>query len=172
MDDKPRETQPDLFQEHGAVSQKTERFPSIIKTHKPILISTTLEQLLTASVVAILVLCGIFFLGVLRGKGLNKTEIQTMQIPPAAARPANRPLTVLTPPFTAKPYTIQLAMYRKKEYAEAEMGALKKMGFTSFLISGGGYYQVCIGQYASKEDAKKDLSRFASKYKDSYLRRR
>ena len=172
MDEKPREMQPDLFADQAVESKKTERFPALTKTHKPILVSTTLEQILTFSVLAILGLCGIFFLGVLRGKNLER--------PPAVAPPAapvqmpvvSAPPASVIAPATQKPYTIQLVTHRKKEFADAETVSLRKLGFVSFIIPSGEYFQVCAGQYASKEEAKKDLSRFASKYKDSYLRRR
>lgn len=181
MDEKSQESQPDLFQDFSAAAKKPERFPAIAKTQKPILISTTLEQLLTLSVVVILGLCGIFFLGVLRGKALNKPAApapapavsqRTLPVPPTAAPAPAVPKPAILASISQKPYTIQLVTHRKKEFAEAEMAALRKMGLVTFLIPSGGYFQVCVGQYASKEEAKKDLLRFSARYKDSYLRRR
>src|SRR6185436_9440850 len=96
--DKSRETQSELFEEFSSAPKKPERFPSIAKTHKPILVSTTLEQLLMASIVGILVLCGVFFLGVLRGKSLRPAA----SLPSAVVRPAAVPVRpVGTPPVAA-----------------------------------------------------------------------
>ena len=52
------------------------------------------------------------------------------------------------------------------------MNVLRAQGLYSFIIPSGEYFQVCAGQYASKEEAKKDVARFSAKYKDCFLRRR
>ena len=72
----------------------------------------------------------------------------------------------------ARPYSIQLVTYKKKEYAEKEMKTLRRSGFFSTIIPSGDYYQVCVGQYASNNEARRDLAYFRVKYKDCYLRRR
>ena len=183
-DDKPRETQQELFQEFSTTPKRTERFPTLTKTQKPILISTTLEQILMISIVLILVLCGVFFLGVLRGKSFKQAAKQTMApavtirpavpkvLAPLAQKPAASTTSTAAPAsLPEKPYTIQIVTHRKKEYAETEINAVRKLGFAGFMIPSGEYFQVCAGQYASKEEAKKDLAFFQSKYKDSFLRR-
>ncbi len=71
-----------------------------------------------------------------------------------------------------KPYTIQLCTYRGQALAEKEVALLRKKGYYSFIIPSGDYYQVCAGQYMTKEHAKKDLKVFGSAYKGSFLRRR
>ena len=187
MDDKQKETQHELFEEFSPAPKKAERFPSIAKTHKPILLSTTLEQLLMVSIMFILGLCGVFFLGVLRGKDLVVRLPQAPAVsapPPAAGRvsappaPSAQPSTVGIPgvthltPAAEKPYTIQLVTHRKKEFAEAEMAVVRRMGYVSFIIPSGEYFQVCAGQYATKEAAKKDLTVFLTRYKDCFLRHR
>ncbi len=178
-DDKSQETQHELFQEFSSTPKRLDRFPTLAKTQKPILISTTLEQMLMIGIVFILVLCGVFFLGVLRGKSLKQVTLSPSQ--PVARRSAPLPQPLLAkgvptvPPPTVvpeTPYTIQLVTHRKKEFAETEMNALQKKGFSSSIIPSGEYFQVCAGQYASKEEARKDLVFFQSKYKDSFLRRR
>lgn len=191
-DPKPRETQQELFEEFSDSPKKTERFQQISRSQKPILISTNTEQLIMTGILSILVLCAVFFLGVMRGKGLSAPILEPVSAPrpaqelslpapkktPLAQAPvresAAKPRAVATQPGTipSKPYTIQLVTHRKKDLAEAEMNALRGQGFYSFLIPSGEYFQVCAGQYASKEEAKKDLSRFAAKFKDCFLRRR
>ena len=189
-DNKSQETQQELFQQFSSAPKRLERFPALSKTQKPILVSTTLEQLLMAGIVFILVLCGVFFLGVLRGKSLREPQgvlihaarPEAVRVPqaspvprpalsevPAPSVPPAQPSAVSA---AVKPYTIQLVTYRKKEYAETELTALRKMGHTGFILQKGEYFQVYSGQYASKDEAKKDLSLFQSRYKDSFLTRR
>jgi cell division septation protein DedD len=142
---------------------------------------------------------GVFFLGVLRGKsliergnlGAERSELGASIGQPGAGAPVRSQLPALgprpnpTPPqkpavltallpasVTGKPYTIQLVTHRKKALAEAEVNAIRKKGLTSFIIPSGEYFQVCVGQYSSKEEASKDLAFFQSKHKDSFLRRR
>ncbi|HXV18735.1 MAG TPA: SPOR domain-containing protein [Candidatus Omnitrophota bacterium] len=79
-----------------------------------------------------------------------------------------------TPPAAdlTKPYTIQLVTFKKQDLADKEVAMLKKRGLFAFIIPSAGYFQVCAGQYASKDEARKDLKSLASRYKDCFLRRR
>lgn len=187
-DGKSRETQADFFGTPSAEPKKEDRFSQLARAQKPILFSTNTEQLLMAGILFILALCGVFFLGVIRGKSLP----QAVEKPPApvggsppVSAPPSRPVaaSVFTPPppveaarrvpeASLKPYTIQIVTHRKKELATAEMNSLRTQGLYSFIIPSGEYFQVCAGQYASKEEAKKDLDRFKAKHKDAFLRRR
>lgn len=190
----PQETQQELFDFSG-VPRRVERLPSIQKTHKPILISTSLEQLLFAAILAILAGCLVFFLGVLRGKSIAGPIARAVESPVVPApRPvpatAAVPATVETPAVRAqvaaprnevmsstardasKPYTIQLVTYKKGDLAEKEVAALRRSGYYASVIRKGEYYAVCVGQYSGMEEAKKDLKFFGVKYKDRFLRRR
>ena len=177
---KPRENQQELFSDFVAEPRRIERIPSIAKTQKPILISTTLEQILLAGLVSILVFCLVFFLGVLRGRSLAPARLAVAPPPVAAQIPRALPAPVMikktTPPPAAdngpKPYTIQVLTTKKKNYAENEAALLKKSGFSAWAMASGDYYVVCVGSYAGKGDARKDLASFAVRYKDSYLRRK
>ncbi len=195
-DKQPAETQQELFTQFSSAPKRPERFPALAKTQKPILLSTTLEQLLMAGIILILLLCAVFFLGVLRGKSLKPGPVETPSVerasaprtvpPPAPRRaaaaavvpaaPALPAATIPVRPASAvsadRPYTIQLVTYRKKEYAETELAAVRKMGFSGFVVQKGEYFLVYVGQYASKDEAKKDLAAFQGKYKDSFLTRR
>ncbi len=193
MTDEPKskETQSELFEQFSSTAApRADRFPNVSRTQKPILFSTNTEQLLMAGILFILALCGVFFLGVLRGKALSSgreespaavsqprpkavpvpavvaTPVQPSKAPPASAGP------VSAPEVSSKIYTIQIVTHRKKELAEAEMNGLRAKGFYSFIIPSKEYFQVCVGQFASKEEAKGDLDRFKAKFKDSYIRRR
>ncbi len=184
----PKETQQELFQEFSATPKKPDRFLFISRTQKPILFSTNTEQLLMGGILFIFALCGVFFLGVVRGKAIADRPLIEAPTPPPVVQ-VNK-VVAPTPPqavvkqvvrtqapaqavtIPSKPYSLQLVTHRKKEFAEAEMNALRAQGFYSFIIPSGEYFQVCAGQYASKDEAKRDLARFSSKYKDCFLRRR
>lgn len=199
-----KEKQQELFEEFSPSSPKrVERIPALAKSNNPILITTTTEQILLASIIGILILCAIFFLGVLRGKALKNsimgepavsrrvytpaptvlaptpqktTSAQRVIASPALAaisRPPSNPATQ-APDTTllSKPYTIQLVTHRGRMTAEAEVMSLQKAGHISFIIPSGEYYQVCVGQYTSKEEAKKQLRAFSARFKDSFVRRR
>lgn len=208
----PQENQQELFGSFSADSPRPERIASIAKTHKPILITTTIEQILLVTIVSILGLCFIFFLGVLRGKSLSSEEGASWSQPvvkpkpklvatPVLAASAVKPAPAINkakPPIPAvsttpsapaavsksvnsspaaaknanKPYTIQLVTTKKKAYADSEVDVLRKAGYYTMIIPSGEYYQVCVGFYANKAEAKKDLAFFNGKYRGCYLRRR
>lgn len=201
-DPKPQENQQELFAGFSPETKHPERMPSIAKTQKPILISTTLEQVLLVAILTILLLSFVFFLGVLRGQAIaGSPQFSVVQqaavskrplvspvgaSKPAAVRPAaqsasaaalldaqpKKTPSVINGKDLLKPYTIQVLTTKKKEYAENEVVLLKKSGFYGLIIPSGEYYQVCAGLYSNKEEAKRDLSFFSSKYKSCYLRRR
>ena len=183
-DPKQKETQQELFEEFSAEAKKPERFPQMARAQKPMLVSTNTEQLLMVGILSILLLCGVFFLGVMRGKALSRPILAPVskEFEPPPAEPVRKIVSKPAPgappaepaqtPTPSKPYTIQLVTHRKKEFAENEMNTLRTQGVYSFIIPSGEYFQVCAGLYASKEEAKKDLARFAAKFKDCFLRRR
>ena len=191
---KQEETQQELFRQFSEEPKKRERLPSLRKSPRPILINTSLEQVILLVIMLILTGCLVFFLGVIRGKALYRKSggvLTSRTAPPPPASPAvfSRQLATTRPPppvktspqtnapVTAaadlsKPYTIQLVTYKKRELAEREVSALRRAGYFAAIIPSGDYYQVCVGQYGAKEEAKKDLKAFGARYKDCFLRRR
>lgn len=169
---KSQETQQEFFQEFSGAARKSERFPSLPKSIKPILINTTLEQLILAGILSILVLCLVFFLGVLRGRALTPVQriVVTERMVPVQTTAAPAAMPVVNDP--SKPYTIQLVTYKKQDLAKRSIAELRKKGYHATVIPSGEYHQVCVGVYRSIEEAKNDLRLFASTYKDCYLRRR
>ncbi len=184
---KQEENQKEFFEEFSGETKRAERFPSIAKTQKPILISASAEHLVFAGILAVLVSCFMFFLGVMRGRNLvdqpvlsttfksNVKPSLTASPPaaPAAFAAAKQP-TVEAPLKSnlAKPYTIVLVTYKKQSLAEKEVAALKKRGQPAFISTSSDYFLVSTGQYANISDAKKDLIFFNSKYKGCFLKRR
>ena len=188
---KQEESQKELFQEFSGDIKKTDRFPALARSQKPVLVSTSVEQIVFCGILAILVLCFMFFLGVLRGKSLGNVQAPETK-PVSLARPQSS-LAVMTPlpappiavvPAATKavemtraadpsrPYTIVLVTYKKKTLAEKEVAALKSGGTSAFVASSGDYFIVCAGQYANIAEAKKDLKVFGARYKGCFLKRR
>lgn len=177
------ESQQELFREFSGEALRSERFPSIPKAQKPILLTTSTEQLILAGILLILSFCLVFFLGLLRGKALVQSPaVASAGLPPAtvqayrASAPAAAPKKTELPPASAvsaaKPYTIVLATYKKQAQAEREATALKRLNQPAFVTGSGEYFVVCVGHYANIAEAKKDLKFFGAKYKGAYLKRR
>ena len=178
MELQTQETQQELFRQFSEKPKKPERLPSLSRGPKPILLNTTAEQVLFWTILLILGLCLVFFLGVLRGRS---TSVPTTKVPVAIPAPkpsmpafAMASQNAPVPPLTVlsnKPYTIQLVTYKRQSLADEDVSKLKRQGHTAFIIPSGDYFQVCAGQYTNKEEAKKDLATFSIRYKDCFLRR-
>lgn len=190
---KSQDSQQDLFGWQGAGQVRKAPGPppgGLTQAQKPILVTTSLEQVLLVTIVAILAGCLIFFLGVLRGKSIGREGVRppvtaaaapaaaVVPAPAAAPRPAARQAAVVREPLAApqqpaavKAYTIQLVTYKKREWAEKEAAPFRAEGMYTAIVPAGEYFIVCVGQYGTKDEAKKDLKRLLTKYKDCYLRR-
>lgn len=220
MDTTTPENQQEFFPDFVKPSERKlePRAPGMGSAQKPLLLTTTIEQILFVSIVGILVLCAVYFLGILRGKAIASTQsavvlqqrpiarppttspVTNIPAAPAAVRrpsvnpiiiptasapavpAANRPVRVqglaaAAPAAVAAPipgqrlYSIQVVTHKKRTFAEGELAAITKAGFAGKIIESDGYFVVCVGQYVSKEDAKKDLAFLKSKYADCFLRR-
>ncbi len=201
-DPKPEQTQQEFFPEFTPGQPKgPERLAPFHRTPKPILVTTSVEQIVLAGILVILAGCLVFFLGVLRGRSIgHETTVplptapliapQRLAVPPPAKKPeAARQVPVFQtsptqPPAVkieartaqaadpTKPYTLQLITYKKRDLAEGEAGELRRRGFQAFVAPSGAYFLVCSGQYGSKEEAARDQQALRARYKDCFLRRR
>ena len=68
-------------------------------------------------------------------------------------------------------YTIQLASYKARKFADKEAEVLKKKGLTAFVLYKGDYVILCAGKFSDKEEARNSMSQLKTRYKDCYLRR-
>lgn len=69
-------------------------------------------------------------------------------------------------------YTIQLASYKTRGFAEREAQALKKEGLPPpVVLSKGGYAVLCVGNFSSKQAAQQLLSELKKRYQDCRIRR-
>lgn len=76
-----------------------------------------------------------------------------------------------TEDFVSPSYTIQLASYKTKTYAQKQAEILKKKGLLPLVLSKGNYTVLCVGRFSSKETARPLLSELKKQYRDCYLRR-
>lgn len=70
-----------------------------------------------------------------------------------------------------KPYTIQVVSYRTQTQADKEASQLMRQGFAVKVSPQGAYFVVCVGEYANRAEADKDLRALKKIYNDSYLRK-
>ena len=80
----------------------------------------------------------------------------------AAAAPAN----------TKGRFLIQLATFSQPALAEEEVRLLRKRGYQPFLITTGKFSAVCVGVYATRQEAARHLAAVQSSYHDSFVRQR
>ena len=72
-------------------------------------------------------------------------------------------------------YTIQVASFRKEEYAQKEVSMLKQKraykGFEIFVLPKGNWSIVCIGSFGKKSEANVLLGQLKKRYNDCLIRR-
>lgn len=71
----------------------------------------------------------------------------------------------------ASGYTIQLASYKTKGYAQKEADQLKRSGLSPIILSKGNYTILCVGNFPTQEKAQSLLSELSKRYKGCYTRR-
>lgn len=75
------------------------------------------------------------------------------------------------PPQEKTAFTVQLASYKTKSYAEKEAQALKKKGLIPLILTKGKYVVLCVGSFTNKENAQSLLTQLEKKYNDCRIRR-
>ena len=68
-------------------------------------------------------------------------------------------------------YTIQLASYTNRAYAQKEADALKKRGLKALIVSKGRYAVLCAGSFVDKENARASLLDLEKQYHGCFIRR-
>lgn len=102
--------------------------------------------------------------------GTAPAQTETKPAQPAAEAEVKKAIS--QPKVLSQKFTIQAVAYRSKKKAQDDMVILSKKGFSPFIVVGGDYYQVCAGEYASKEEAMKDYEKIRKLYKDCFIRKR
>lgn len=68
-------------------------------------------------------------------------------------------------------YTIQVATFRTKTYAEREADSLRKKGLSSLVLSKGSFIIVCVGNFPDQKQAQPLLTKLKKEYLGCYIRR-
>ncbi|OGX02998.1 MAG: hypothetical protein A3G87_05035 [Omnitrophica bacterium RIFCSPLOWO2_12_FULL_50_11] len=78
----------------------------------------------------------------------------------------------LADPNRKSEFTVQLVTYVGQADAVQEVDRLRSQGHESFVIPSGRYFQVCANYFASRSQAKSDLTGFqgSGRYPDAYVR--
>ena len=124
-----------------------------------------------------------FSLGVEKGKKNVATKMQLptqKQEAPVKIQPQkdkqiiiqNQPEQLAVRVDILKPnYTIQIASYQTKTYAQKEAELLRKKGFLPLVLPKGRYTIVCVGNFSNQNLAKSLLSELKKRYQDCFIRR-
>lgn len=70
----------------------------------------------------------------------------------------------------AKNYTVQLATYQTKTYAQKEAERLKKKGFSPIVMAKGVYIILCVGNFTDKTSAQSLIPKLGKQYKGCFVR--
>ena len=99
--------------------------------------------------------------------------LQAKQFQPLPIVNANAALLqdVKKPVELGNSYTIQLASYKSRSFAQKEAELLKKRGLVPLVIPKGNYTILCVGKFPSKETAQSLLVQLTKKYQGCHLRR-
>lgn len=121
-----------------------------------------------------------FSLGVEKGKKItmlkSNSSLDTAtqkQISPSPEIPTAQQVLTTQPEVTTQPknYTIQIATYQTKTYAQKEAETLKRKGLVALVLSKGEYTVVCVGSFSNRDAAKSLLPELKKRYRDCFIRR-
>jgi septal ring-binding cell division protein DamX len=93
---------------------------------------------------------------------------------PAVVKPVIENKTTIRAPVikgTIENYTIQVASYKSKSYAQKEADTLKKQGFVTLTLAKGNFIVLCVGNFNSKESAQSLVSQLKKRYQGCTIRR-
>ena len=68
-------------------------------------------------------------------------------------------------------YTIQVATFKKEEFAKQEATRLKDMGYQAIMKKSGQFNSLSVGSFSSKKEAETMLKKLRPKYDDCFIRR-
>lgn len=146
-------------------------FFSVVKIH---------EKAIVVTIGFIIVSLISFSLGVEKGKGLIKGQSENREEKNLYAQQSLKEKVLEVNPVrntTQKAnnkkaeYTIQVATFRTKTYAQKEVERLKKRGLQTLIIPRGEFVTVCVGNFSEKQEAKISLNQLKKIYRDCFIRR-
>jgi len=104
-------------------------------------------------------------------KPLNDQVTKQVQLQTASLPERQNIIELAKPIETAGGYTIQLASYKTRKFAQKEAQDLKKKGYVTFIIPKGSYLILCVGNFSTKDKARTLLAQIQQKYRGCYIRR-
>jgi hypothetical protein len=140
-------------------------FFSVVKIH---------EKAILIAIGFIIVSLISFSLGVEKGKGLIKVQLENREEKNVYAQQSlkEKVLQVKDDKSEVKAeYTIQVATFRTKTYAQKEAERLKKKGLETLIIPRGEFVTVCVGNFFERQEAKISLNQLKKIYHDCFIRR-
>ena len=148
-----------------------------------------LDHLAILAISALVLYVLVFSFGVEKGKRIALKEIRSERLKQRQmtqelfkAQPLKEPVELKAPPLASETpsgevrlakYTIQLITFNSRKRAEEEVKRLQEKGFSSFIISAGKFFQVCVETFEKMVDAKDKLIQLRqSGYapQDAYIR--
>ncbi|MBN1526681.1 MAG: SPOR domain-containing protein [Candidatus Omnitrophica bacterium] len=124
-------------------------------------VTLTLDRLVFVSIGVIMLMVALYALGVEKGKHYTGATAAKKARQASPAKQAGK----------AK-YTVVVARYTRKETALAEVSLLRSDKLNAFAIQSAPYFLVCVGGYATKEDAQSAVKRLKPRFKDAYIKAR
>lgn len=173
--------QQELFDEFKDRDAKKRLIGKGVLPDKAFVFTFGYEKVILVILGFIIILAITFAFGFERGKKtifVKRVTTQPITVKAAAAKPtAAKPIAVKVPApilkqVVQRPYTIQVATFKSKQYAQEEAEKLRKKGFPTTIIGINGLYEVWAGEYSDQKEASQALSMLSKIYKDCYIRKR
>lgn len=134
---------------------------------KKMVMSISWENLALVSIALIMLIALFFSIGVEKGKRMAEKNTRTralLKMPPKkSASPADGKVSGF--------YTIQVMAIKKGEDVQKEVARLKAAGYDAFSAASDNWSHVCIGRYAARADAIKNLKNVELKHPGSHIRK-
>ena len=151
------------YQSDGSKHKKQrQNFFGFIKLH---------EKAVSIIIIAFIISLISFSLGVEKGKKLtkqaqSKTELEVEQI--ISPEPLLEEKLEIKQDISR--YTVQVASFKTKLYAQKEAKRLEKKGLRALVMPKGNYVIVCVGDFTEKKQARIAQNQLKDKYHDCFIR--
>lgn len=172
------EKQKELFSEY---ENEKESFFGFIKKKDTIgqkmAIIVSREKLIFLTIGLILFAILTFSLGVERGKRIKEKIAADLQEDQLAEQTQQQKEEAIKEEATVElkkegNFTIQVVSYKQKELAQKEIEILKRKYSDVFIVQNGQYYEICVGNFSNKQEAKQIVNDLNKRYKDCFIKKR
>ena len=167
--------QQELFSEFQDRESRKKLFSKGFLPDRAVTVILTYEKLIFAALGVGVILLIIFAVGFECGKRVlvtPKPAAVFVRTQPVAAKKEVQVPRPETPKSAPKPYMIQVASFKSKQYAQEESAKLRSKGFSAAIILVNGIYEVLAGEYADMKEASQALNTLNKIYKGCIIRKR